>query len=79
MASNVLGAACMALDLVVASEVFAFAGPILALVGVVLTLVEMFLPHPRPESPVEEYVRAKVVPFVNNLPFPPTGWKPVVA
>lgn len=55
-------------DVMAGAECIPFAGPVLALIGIVFTLVEAFMPHPRPQSPVEAYLDSAVRPFLKTLP-----------
>ncbi len=76
MASNILETFALALDLVLTTAVFAFAAAILAVVGLVVQLIEAFLPKKNPPSPVETFTKDTLVPFVDKLPSPPKSWSP---
>lgn len=75
-ASNIAETVCIVIDLAVTDTVFAAAGAIFAVIGVVFTLVEAFVPQPKPESPVDKFMSDTLDPFIAKLPTPPTGWSP---
>jgi hypothetical protein len=51
-------------------------GPIGAAIGLVLALVEMFLPQPEPERPTDKYLDDHGRAFVSSLPAPDANWQP---
>ena len=74
--SAILETVCVVGALFVASQVFAIAGAVLAVIGLIFTLVEMFRPRPEPESPVDTFNDKTLRPFAQALPEPPADWKP---
>lgn len=75
MGAGIAETICLVIDLVVVTEIFAVAAAIFAVLGLIFVIVEMFLPHPKPESPMDKFLNEHGVPFVNALPDPPKDWK----
>ena len=75
-AADILQTIALAIDLFVATAVFAFAAAILAVIGLVAQLIIAFLPKKNPPSPVETFTKDTLVPFVDRLPAPPKNWNP---
>jgi hypothetical protein len=67
-ATGIATTVCLVIDLLVVTTIFAWAAAILAIVGVVVTIVMMF--YFKPESPLTLFMREVIVPFVNGLPDP---------
>ncbi|MEM7181976.1 MAG: hypothetical protein AAF518_13750 [Spirochaetota bacterium] len=77
-ATNVASAVCLVVDLFVTTTVFAMAAAILAIVGLVLAIVAMFVV--KPKNPLTEFMENTAIPFVNGLPEqipPPSNLAPL--
>ena len=68
---------CIGLSMLVWATVFAAAGAVFAVIGVGFAMVMLFSPHDPPETPVEQFLREEVHPFVNGLDNPPEDWEPL--
>ncbi|WFE31241.1 hypothetical protein [Micromonospora sp. WMMD975] len=68
MLANIGMTVCLVMELAFASVVFAIAGAVFAIIGVIFALVAAFLPKPEPESPLNDFMRTVVIPFVDGLP-----------
>jgi len=66
MATNILMTVCLAVDLFVATTVFAMAAAVLAIVGLIIALVAMFVV--KPKNPLDSLMSDYIIPFVKNLP-----------
>ncbi len=79
MVTNIAMTLCLILDLVVASTVFAMAAAVLAVIGVIVALIAMFVI--KPENPLDKFMHDTVIPFVEGLgpqtPPPTPGGKQV--
>lgn len=73
MVTNIATTVCLVLDLFVATTVFAMAAAVLAVVGIIVAIIEMFVV--KPKNPLDDFMSATVIPFVNGLPnqTPPPG------
>lgn len=47
---------------------FGPAAVVFAVIGFIFTLVELFEPQPKPESPVDKFFRETALPFIHSLP-----------
>lgn len=71
MASNAITAVCLVLDLVLSVTVFALAAAVFAIIGLIASIVLLFLPKAEDTSPTTQFMENTGVPFVNALPAPP--------
>jgi len=74
--SAILETICLVANLLIASQVFAIAGAVLAVIGLIFTLVEMFRPREAPDTPVDNFVDNTLRAFAQKLEAPPADWKP---
>jgi len=64
-ATQIISTVCLAIDLLVATSVFAIAAAILAVVGAVVAIIAMFVV--KPKNPLETFMKDTVIPFVDGL------------
>jgi hypothetical protein len=60
--------------MVAAESAWAVLGPVGAVVGVVLMIVAILLPQPKPESPADKYMDDRGRNYLNGLDTPPADW-----
>ncbi|AKJ00566.1 hypothetical protein ATI61_10424 [Archangium gephyra] len=65
MATNILMTVCLVVDLFVATTVFAMAAAVLAIVGVIVAIIAMFVV--KPKNPLDDFMNNVVIPFVEGL------------
>ncbi|WP_131736957.1 hypothetical protein [Actinomadura roseirufa] len=71
-------AAVLILDLFVASTIIPVIGVVLAVVGVVLLILEWFF-GPKPDDPLDDFMKDYGIPFVNSLPEPEKTSRPFLS
>ena len=76
MASSILSTVCIAIGLFVAATIFSIAAAIFAIVGIVAAIIYLFVPKPKPESPVDPFMKETLIPWVDKLDPVPSGWTP---
>jgi hypothetical protein len=74
MSCDILTSICFVISAFVVTTIFAILAAVLAVIGAVFSIVEMFLPKPR--SPVDVFVDGVLHPFIATLPAAPAGWDP---
>lgn len=72
--TGILETVCLVIDLVVITEVFAVAAAALAVLGIIFVIVEMLIPKPKPESPMDKFLKETGIPFISGLEDPPSDW-----
>ena len=79
MVTNIATTVCIVLDLVLTTTIFAMAAAVLAIVGVIIAIIEMFVV--KPKNPLDSFMSDTVIPFVKGLPpqTPPPGSLALVA
>lgn len=65
-AANLLSAACLVLDLFVATSFLPIAGAVLAIAGIILGILAGFLE--KPDNPVDDWMKDHGIPFAAGLP-----------
>jgi len=65
-AANIGLTVCLVLDMVVAATVFAMAAAVLAVIGIIVAIIEMFVV--KPKNPLDEFMSDTVIPFIDGLP-----------
>jgi hypothetical protein len=70
VAANAALTVALVLGIVLESAVAMIAASVFALAGLVVTIVELFLPAPTEPSPAERFMHDRGVPFVDGLPVP---------
>jgi hypothetical protein len=66
MATNILMTICLVIDLFVATTVFAMAAAVLAIVGLIIAFIAMFVV--KPKNPLDSLMSDYIIPFVKGLP-----------
>lgn len=72
--TGIMETVCLVVDLVVVTEVFAVAAAALAVLGIIFVIVEMLIPKPKPESPMDKFLKETGIPFISGLEDPPSDW-----
>lgn len=72
--TGILETVCLVVDLLVVTEVFAVAAAVLAVLGIIFVIVEMLIPKPKPESPMDKFLKDTGIPFIAKLVEPPADW-----
>lgn len=67
MVSNTVTTVCLVLDLVLDMTVFALAASVFAIIGLIVTIISMFMPEPKEEQPVNKFMQNTALPFINQL------------
>jgi len=71
-----LGAAVA--EMALSIEVAPVIGVVAAIVGIILSIVELFIGKPKPgPTTAEIFFRKQGVEFLDSLPMPPPEWKPL--
>ena len=71
MASNAITTVCLVLDLALSMAAFALAAAVFAVIGLIASIVLLFLPKAEDPSPTTQFMEDRGVPLVNALPAPP--------
>ncbi|MEM7181977.1 MAG: hypothetical protein AAF518_13755 [Spirochaetota bacterium] len=70
MVSNFAILVCSVVQLFVESVVAAFASAIFSIIGLVITIIGLFIPEPKEPTPADNFMKDVAIPFVNGLPDP---------
>lgn len=66
--ANFFSTVAMVLNLIAANVVFAIAASALAIIGLILSIIAIFIPRPESEKPTNKFMAEKAIPFVNRIP-----------
>ncbi len=72
--SAILETVCLVVDLLVVTQAFAIAAAVFAVLGLIFAIVEVWVHKPKPESPMDKFLKETGIPFISGLAEPPADW-----
>jgi hypothetical protein len=72
-AANAAMTVALVLGIVLESTIAMIAASVFCVVGLVITIIEIFMPEPKTPTPADTFMAQSAVPFVNSLPAPATA------